>query len=56
VVGIKIRPSISPCKGLTVWDAIDQAIHVRIIISRTILTLIIVVNGIIAKPIGSYSW
>jgi hypothetical protein len=54
VAGIKIEPSRSPCKVLNVWDTIDLAIHVRIVISGIILSLIIVVNGMAAEPIGSY--
>jgi alpha-D-ribose 1-methylphosphonate 5-phosphate C-P lyase len=53
-VGIKIKPSISPYKMLTVWDAIDQAISVRIVIIGNTQILIIVDNGMDAKPTRSF--
>jgi hypothetical protein len=53
VAGIKVE-RISPRKVLTVWDAIDLTTRGRIVISRIIQSLIIVVNGMVAEPIGSY--
>ena len=51
--GIKIE-SISLTKMLTVWGAIDQAICERIAIIDPIQILIIVDNGMDAKPTESY--
>jgi hypothetical protein len=51
VTGIATKPSRSPYQIPTAWDAIDLAIHVRIVITRIILTSIVVDHGMDAGPI-----
>jgi len=51
VTGITTKHSRSAYQIPTAWDAIDLAIHVRIVITRTIQTSIVVDNGMDAGPI-----